>query len=213
MSFALFNTFAGFGDLVKFNIRLNTKEVINKLRDFEEDWTPHNPVLQAKHNNNRHALSIINLDGKVGPGPDLDNLWQYNERNNVILKERDFKVHTPVYDIFAEYLDPIKHLLIRSHILQLRSGGYFPSHRDMKTADIKSFRIFIPLENCNPPTAYVLMEDRILHFEHGHLYFLNTCKQHTIFNSSTMNMTFVVLNVLLNEESTNYFLSAEVLSG
>ena len=43
------------------------------------------------------------------------------------------------------------------------------------------------------------------------MYFLNTCKQHTLFNAGFKNMTMVVLNVLLEKEVVDYILSSKVM--
>ena len=48
----------------------------------------------------------------------------------------------------------------------------------------KSFRLFLPIYNCNPPFNYFILDDKILHFEHGRMYFLNTCKEHIEFTSA-----------------------------
>lgn len=210
MSFNLFNTFTAYGDQIKFDILVDIKEIKGKLQEFNNDWTQYNPRILP---NNRHALSITNSNGRLGPGPDLDSLQQYNREHGTTIRETDFIVPTPVYDIFAECFEPFKQWLVRCHVLQLRPGGFFPRHVDSKSANIKSFRILIPLENCNPSMGYFLIEDRILRWDYGFIYFLNTCKQHVVFNAANQNMTFVVLNVLLNEESVNYFLSPNILNG
>ena len=101
----------------------------------------------------------------------------------------------------------MKQWIVRSHILQLRPGGYFPTHIDNYTTDIESFRLLIPLESMNPRHSWFMMEDTILTWEYGFLYFINTCKQHTLFNAGRNNMTMVVFNVLLDKESVEYILS------
>jgi len=209
MSFELYNTITAYGDQIPLAISIKYEKVLDKLQSFDNDWTQYNP---RKLPNNRHGLSITNLDGKLGAGPDLDSLIQYNKEHGTTIRELDFIVPTPVYDIFAECFEPFKQWLVRCHVLQLRAGGFFPHHIDNYGSDINSFRLLIPLENCNPMKGYFLIENRILNWQHGVLYFMNTCKQHVVFNAtSNRNMTFVVLNVLLNEESVNYFLSPEAM--
>ena len=161
--------------------------------------------------NNRYALSITNLDGKLGPGPDLDSLIQYNKEHNTSIGESDFIVPTPLYDIFAELFEPFKQWLVRCHVIQLRAGGFFPPHIDNHGDVISTFRLLIPLKNCNPTKGYFILEDKILYWNHGFIYFLNTCKQHIVFNPTNSNMTFIVLNTKLNEDSVNYFLDPEGL--
>jgi len=209
MSFQLYNTLTAYGDQISSNIYIAPYETMKALQKFDNDWTQYNP---RKLPNNRHGLSITNLDGKLGAGPDLDSLIQYNKEHGTTIRELDFIVPTPVYDIFAECFEPFKQWLLRCHVLQLRTGGFFPQHIDNYGSDINSFRLLIPLENCNPMYGYFLIEDKILYWKHGVLCFMNTCKRHVVFNAATnKNMTFVVLNILLNEESVKHFLSPEIM--
>ena len=202
MSFELYNTLTAYGDQFQLNHEIDATKTLKQLEQYNEFYSPYNP----RKKNNRWGLSITNLDGKLGPGPDLDSLLQYNTENNTSLTELDFNTPTPVYDIFKDVLDPIKKHLVRCHILQLRPGGYFPAHIDNYGLDIDSFRVLIPLENMNPAHSYMLIEDRVLHWDHGGIYFVNTCKQHILFNCGYGNMTMVVLNVLLNKESAGFIL-------
>jgi len=59
--------------------------------------------------------------------------------------------------------------------------------------------------------GYFLLEDRILNWEYGRLYFMNTCKRHTVFNPSMKDMLFVVLNVELTGKSLHYFLGSDMI--
>ena len=208
MSYDLYNTLIVYGDQYPLQISVNCSKVLSELRFFESDWTQYNPRKLA---NNRVALSITNLDGILGAGPDLDSLPEYNSENGTYLDEQDFVVPTPVYDIFADCFDPFSEWLFRCHVIRLSPGGNFPPHIDNYGTTISSFRLFIPLENCNPYQGYFILEDRILRWNHGTMYFINTCKRHLLFNPAGGNMTFVVLNVSLNSESVQYFLSRDII--
>jgi len=59
----------------------------------------------------------------------------------------------------------------------------------------------------NPRHSWFMLEDKILTWEYGRVYFLNTCKQHTLFNAGRYNMTMVVFNVLLDKETVEYILN------
>jgi len=207
MSFNLFNTLTTYGDQYALRLRVELDKVLSELGNFDNSWTPYNP----RKKNNRWGLSITNLDGKLGAGPDLDSLREYNKEHNTTMTEQDFTVPTPVYEIFKDVCDPIKQWLIRCHVLQLRPGGYFPAHVDNYGTNIDSFRLIIPLENMNPDHSWFMLEDKIVRWEHGDVYFLNTCKQHTLFNAGFKNMTMVVLNVVLEKEVVDYILSSKVM--
>jgi len=204
MSFELFNTLTAYGDQFCFQLQVDATFVLEELEKYDKMWTRYNP---RKKDNNRWGLSLTNLDGNLGAGPDLDSLREYNREHNTAITEKDFIVPTPLYSVFENLCDPIKSSLIRSHVLQLRPGGFFPTHIDNYTTDIESFRLLIPLENMNPRHSWFMLEDKILTWEYGRVYFLNTCKQHTLFNAGRYNMTMVVFNVLLDKETVEYILN------
>jgi len=205
MSFELFNTFTAYGDQIGFHTKLDENIILDQLKEFHNDWAEYNPRTTTV--NNRWGLSITNHNGELGAGPDLDSLHQYNKENNTNYIEEDFIIKTPVYDIFKKYFAPFEQWLFRCHVLQLRSGGYFPPHVDMYGTTIKSFRLFIPLKNCNPTNHYFILDNKILYWQHGRMYFINTCKQHLLFNPLPSTTTFIVLNVKLNQDSLDHFLT------
>jgi len=208
MSFELFNILTAYGDQVRLNICGGHSDVVNNLMHFNDKWAPYNP----RKNINRWGLSITNLDGKLGPGPDLDSLHEYNKENNTDYNELDFNVPTPAYDIVSKYCDPFKKWLVRSHILKLPPGGFFPNHVDNTGSKINSFRLIVPLQVCNPSEGNFFIYDshKILLWDYGRVYFLNTCKRHTIFNAkATDQIEFsdhhivLIMNVKLTEESVS----------
>ena len=159
------------------------------------EYVRYNPRI----NIDRWGLSLTSLDGGVTGVPDLDSIKQYNFNNGTSYKEDDFNVPTPVYHYFKNALDLFKPWLFRTHILKLNPGSYFPPHRDAIT--LKSFRLIIPLKNCKDPDVLFLIEDRVLHFEEGRLYFVDTVKQHQLFNSSSKPSYWLVMNVKVTDES------------
>ena len=106
------------------------------------------------------------------------------------------------------------------------AGVQFPAHRDGYEREIKSFRLFLPIYNCNPPFNYFILDNKILNFEHGRLYFLNTLKEHIVITSARggppsggpdntknfipgggdLQSMYIVANINLNEESTDLVL-------
>jgi len=205
MRFELFNTFTAYGDHIGFHTKFDEHIILDKLQDFFNDWTEYNP--RTTDVNNRWGLSITNHNGELGAGPDLDSLHQYNNEHNTKYNEEDFVVKTPVYEIFREAFAPFEQWLFRCHVLRFGPGGYFPPHVDNYGKTINSFRLVIPLKNCNPPNFYFMLENNITYWQHGRLYFLNTCKQHLLFNPLPSTTILVVLNVKLTEESVDHFLT------
>ena len=200
MSFELFNILTTYGDQVKLNIYQNPNIILEGLIQFDDNWTKYNP----RKNINRWGLSVTNLDGNLGPGPDLDSLYEYNKENNTNITESNFIVPTPVYDVVKLYCDPFKEWLFRSHILKLGPGGFFPNHIDNYGTQINSFRLLVPLQVCNPLEGgyFIYQYNNVLHWNYGSLYFLNTCKRHTIFNANDEDDHIVlIMNVELTKES------------
>jgi hypothetical protein len=144
------------------------------------------------------------LDGKLSGIPDLDSLLEYNRENNTDISELDIDKPTPVYEYALPYFKNIAPYICRTHVIRLNPCGSFPIHRDNKTYDIESFRLFVPLSNCNPPITYFILEDKILHFNKGYVYFIDTCLEHVLFNASaSKTSSFIVINVKLCEESVD----------
>lgn len=200
MSSILFNTLVAHGDLIPLRIHNDPNEILSDLNKFKKNYVDYNP----RNNHKRKALSILNHNGNFEQGPDVDSLHEYNNEHSTNYKETDFKTPTPAHYIFKDYLDIWKDNAVRARVLQINEGGYFPPHRDNRRPDIKAFRIIVPIENCNPPNCWFMLEDKPLQFEHGRAYILNQCKQHTLFNASeSLNMTMLAFSVRLNENTLN----------
>jgi hypothetical protein len=202
MSFELFNILTAYGDQIRLNMERDPNITLKGLKQFDNNWAKYNP----RKSINRFGLSVTNLDGTLGPGPDLDSLYEYNKENNTNISESDFIVPTPVYDVVKFYCDPFKKWLLRSHILKLGPGGFFPNHTDNIGSTINSFRLFVPLQVCDPKQgAYFIYEqNKILFWDYGHLYFFNTCKRHVIFNANDRyNHIVLIMNIKLTKESVH----------
>ena len=194
-----------FGDFYRLNNKFNIKKLLQELEPFEDKWSKYNP---RKDWIGRDGLCVINETGKVGPGPALDSLNQWNTDHGTHLKEADFNVPTDLYKSSSELQRVMKPMLdwsVRSHFLRLPPGGYFPPHRDHVYDEPDSFRIIWPLENCNPPYFRFMVEDKTLQFENGNCYVINTTKIHSLFNcSSSQDSLMLVVNARLCEDSIRF---------
>lgn len=186
------------GDQTVLDIKVNEVELLQQLKKFDDKWSKYNshkPEIQ------RDGLCIINEDGINKPGPALDSLTEWNRENGTNLSELDFDTTTPVYEetMLKDVLKDIRSECYRSHFLRLPPGGYFPPHRDFS---MDSFRVILPVYNCNPPNARFMIEDKTLHWDHGRFYIINTLKEHTLFNASDgLDSIWLVLNVKLSQKS------------
>ena len=201
----LYDTIARYGDLIPLKIKLDYKIFEKGLELFSDKWVQYNP----RKNIPRYGLSITSLDGNFSGIPDLDSLKEYNIEKNLNLDEPDFKTLTPFWPYVESVLSKFKNHLGRTHIIKMSAGGQFPSHRDHYDRELPTCRLFIPIYNCNPTNNYFILDNKVLNFEHGKLYFLNTCKEHIVFTSGRggkQESMFIVANIILTEESTDLIL-------
>lgn len=191
---------ASLGDVFPLNINIDIEKTRKELEYFKDEWKQYNP----RKPNNRQGLSITSLDGKLSGIPDLDSLVEYNNSNNVRIKEVDINVRTPV----AEKVESIKPLLDifdtlgRSHFIRLNQGGFFPPHRDSKILNVNCFRVITLCHNCKRNHFNFIYEDRLLNLKPGVPYFINTRKIHSVF-SYVDDSVQCVLNVPLTEKNYN----------
>lgn len=194
-----------YGDFYRLRISLH-KSVKDDLNKFDNQWSQYNP---RKPYIQRQGLCVINEKGSCGPGPALDSLIEYNKENNLKLSDHDFNKPTELYYSSNALQHMFKDNLswcIRTHFIKLKPGGFFPPHRDHSYKGIQdSFRLVVPIENCNPPDSYFIVEDKILYWEYFTLYFVNTLKTHTLFNAHPINNSiWLVINAKLCNESINF---------
>jgi len=184
-----------YGIQSELNIKMKNSE---KFIDWTEDnfdyvrYNPRKPI-------DRWGLSITSFDGGLSGIPDLDSLGEYCKENNCYLEESDFNVPTKVYKKsrdLQKVLEPFKGNFYRTHILKLNPSGYFPKHRDLRRTNFNNFRLIIPLKN---PCTFII-EDKILNWELGRMYFIDTSKVHYLFNATSNPSYWLVLNVELTEE-------------
>lgn len=192
-----------YGDVIQLDRKMNASQFVNWTEN-NFNYVKYNPRKDV----NRYGLSITSLDGGLSGIPDLDSIYEYNKENGTSYTERDFMVHTPVFEYpeLKNIIQPWENYIFRSHILKLGPGGFFPPHRDSKEIDVDSFRLIVPLENVNPPYSNFVIEDKFLYWEMGCMYFVNTSKMHYLFNASFSNSYWIVFNVECNETTVNAIL-------
>lgn len=197
----LYNVLSQYGTQAELDITADADFIVHFTED-NFDYVRYNP----RKDINRWGLSITSLDGGLSGRPDLDSLYEYNKENGTQYSELDFNIKTEVYKQckpIQEILAPWKDDIFRTHILKFGPGGFFPPHRDMPHTRFNpaEYRLIMPLRNCNPPYFNFVMEDKILRWDVGRLYFLDTLKMHYLFNSGFNDSYWLVANVKLSEET------------
>jgi len=207
MHFFLYECLTRYGDCYQLKLKSDTKQFLRSLEMFSDEWKQYNPRKKI----NRYGLSITSLDGNLSGIPDLDSIKEYNIKNNLELDEPDFNKKTEVYPFASEWLDPFGEDIGRTHVIKMGPTGMFPPHRDEYSREMVSFRLFVPIEGCNYPQTYFILDNKPLYFNHGYAYFINTCKEHTLFTMSKQSV-FIVANITLSESSVDTVLSNMLVS-
>jgi hypothetical protein len=202
----LYLTLSNYGSKISLKIKFNDKT--EKFINWTENnfkyvrYNPRKPI-------ERYGLSITSLDGSLSGIPDLDSLTQYNyDQGNFnhtgnFIKEKDIKIPTPVYNYPAmkELCDPWVPYLFRTHILKINPGGYFPPHRDHTNINLESFRLLMAMKNCHHPHFTFIINNKLVEWEQGKLYFVDTTKEHYLFNCGTEPAYMLVINVDVNKNT------------
>lgn len=182
-----------YGNVIQLSVKCNVPKMMDEIRAF-----PFRQYNTHDYTNPRQGLSITSADGSID-GAALESTSKMAAKNDTAYTEMDFRTLTDVYYKSGEVrrvVDPFKPYMGRSHFLKFSPGGYFPPHRDSQGVS-NAFRIIIPLSNCSPPWSYFILDEKIIHFQEGYAYFINTNLQHCFFNFAKEAMM-----IIMNIEST-----------
>ena len=182
------------GNQILLNKSISTSRFMEELSQFDDKWSQYN---EFKPHIKREGLCVINESGLNQSGPALNSLFEWNTRFGTEYSELDFDKTTPVFEctdmknLFGDML----HLCGRTHVLRVPPGGYFPPHRDSRGGtEMDTFRLIMALSNTANPWFRFMLEDKPLHFDNGSLYAVNTTLEHTLFNASTKDSYWLVIN-------------------
>lgn len=188
-----------YGDQIRLERKIDSTEFVT-WTESNFKYIPYN----TRKAGNRYGLSITSLDGTMSGIPDLDSLGEYNKEHGTNYTENDFKTPTPVFNNHVglqHLIEPWNNYICRSHVIRLDPGGFFPPHRDSRSLEINTFRLIVPLKNVSPPSMNFLIDNTMLHWDIGYLYFINTSKMHYLFNSSFHQSYWIIFNIICNNET------------
>ena len=202
MTIELYSALTQYGTVFATSLEMHNPRQFVEWTEENYDYVQYNPRKPIS----RSGLSLTSLDGGVSGVPDLDSLVEYNREHGTTHYERDFKTYTSVseHPDIVPIIEPFRAHIFRSHIIKLDPGGFFPPHRDFRGIEFDSFRLLVPLQNCDPPQFTFVIDDKIINWELGRVYFVDTVKMHYLFNASTKPTYFIVLNVDLNHDTVHY---------
>lgn len=190
-------TLAGYGDFIATTLLIKDSRAVVDWTEENFEYVKYNP----RRGIPRYGLSITSLDGGVSGKPDLDSFYAVDP--STMPTEMDINVPTPVYEHpeIKRLCDHFQPFVGRSHFLKIPPGGYFPPHRDFKSTELDTFRIIVPMYNIEYPRFTFILEDKVLPWELGRAYFLNTAKAHHLFNCGDRDSYWIVLNIETTKES------------
>jgi aspartyl/asparaginyl beta-hydroxylase (cupin superfamily) len=199
-----FNDLATCGDIIPLKRKLDTRILAQELKGFK--FRQYNT---KKNHIDRKGLSISNSK-EIPNSYELESLREINEVTGLSLRDHDFRDKTEVYyksSQIQQIIEGFHQYLGRAHIIEHGPGGYFPPHRDIYSAenDCQSMRIFVPLDKCNAPDSYFMLDEKMYTWEHGRAYFINTNKMHHFFTYNAP-ARFIIFNVDVNEETLKLLL-------
>lgn len=198
MNWELYSALTSNGDFLKLHSHVDAKQILTDIELYKDYWTHYNPNTPEYK---RLALPLTSLDGKINQGEgSLQNSGNY---------EYDYATPTEIYKnslALIELLMPWREHLGRTQIIKIQPGGYFPAHIDEGwRMPPTCFRLVVPLKNVNPPNFWWMSGDdqnyKPLQWDIGTLYFLNTLKKHSLFNTSDIDSYWLVMNIKLCNES------------
>lgn len=205
MNWNLYSILNNYGDFIKLKSSISPKNILKDLQAYNNVWEKYNP---DKPHIPRNSLSVTSLTGEMSNN-NISSLSDYYKATGNNIEESDFNIPTELYKNSSELqklLDPWKPFLARTQFISLPPGGYFPTHIDGGRKFIpETFRLAVAIKNVNPPSScWILGDDseyKFLTWEYGSLYYVNTLKKHTLFNTSEKDSVWLIINIIATEES------------
>lgn len=187
------------GEIVELDFPKMDLNKVKDILDKHPGWKYYQP---HKPGYNRYGLSVTSLDGNFSGEPDLYSLREYQKMTGKSYNEIDFKNRTNLVQFIPElndFLDFWEPNLGRTHFLRLDKGGFFPPHRDNGAiVNVPTFRILVPIYNFGINDMKWIQEEKVIRFDLGATYFVNTSRMHSLF-SFVDNCLMLVLNVNVND--------------
>lgn len=172
----------------KINVDLFEKEIV-KYKKFFKQWGP-------EHTNfPRFGLPLVNLTGNIDDEVDpscwpVDRWNYYNPEKKYW--ETDFKNPTEVLNLSCfDAIQDLKPHMIRSNILLWHNTGHFKPHVDMVPELLTHIRIWGTNVD-DSKYFFKYGKERIVGFEPGRLYLIDTIKEHQAFSVANGVYTFFI---------------------
>ena len=148
-------------------------------------------------NKNRFALPIVNVTGKI------------DDSSFIIVKddlhEMLFTTPTPYYyqSGLDKILDNFREDVGRTHIINVKQGGYFSPHRDGPNflfPTEETFRLLVCIQHCGQNKMHFVLNNKILSLHDAKIFYINTIQVHSLvsFNNDCF---FLLANIRITKKS------------
>ena len=178
------------------NFRINEVEWKANEKSVEDLWRPFQP--KPGISNDRESILLYGAEGSHPTDP--CGLAQMARNTGVKPQEDSMTYPTSAKSMFT-CLDEIFNYFDfgRTFAVRLNQGGHYPPHRDHLLLRRPTFRLIAFLGDSTGALKWEVEEKRV-HVEPNHLYYVDTRKMHSLWSGSH-NSTMVVFNVMKNWEN------------
>lgn len=183
------------GNFFPLNIQIDTSQLAQELKAFENDWVPYLP--RQGRVNNRQGLCLWGLPGEsYKEGLSMPEARARTKRN---LLESDFNSPTELYRQLPSLHHLCEHFapLGRTFFVKSNEAGWFAQHRDGIWIGRDCFRLIVFIKNCRSDVYDFILDGSKLSIEEGRVYYLNTRLLHRTF-SMINESVHLIINVPLN---------------
>jgi hypothetical protein len=195
----LWNSLVNLGSVVKLKFNIDYQKLEHDLIPYQDLWVPYNQKKDKR--NNRWGLPVTSRTGELNDTEHLNSFGYALKYRNLDLKEQDFNKFTDIYFKIPDLknlIDIFNPDIGRIHFLRIDQGGFFPPHRDFIGCSPDYFRLILTFGQYKREHYHLMIDNKSIDIEPGHLYFLNFQLNHSIF-SFVDGVYVLILTLKLNK--------------
>ena len=197
----------GLGTLVEIPIEIDGHALKNKLNEQSRNWTSSEPDGIYR---SRATIALVSRTGEEFEPEAIASLSKYNAAHKTNYVEEDFKTPTPFFKNTPELWEPLKLLsehFVRTRIVALGEGGYFPPHRDGYLPQDRYVRLLSIIgSDATADSVVFILDGQIRNLKQGQLYYFDSRLKHSCF-SFQPNVYLLIASMEVNAISVGTVLS------
>ncbi len=197
----------GLGSLVEIPISLDNASLKRKLNEQSANWPAHEADGIYR---SRASIALVSRGGEEFAPEAITSLSKYNAANKTNYVEEDFRTPTPFFKNTPELWEPLKPLsehFVRTRIVALNEGGYFPPHRDGYLPPDRYLRLLSVIgSDASADSVVFILDGQIRNLKQGQLYFFDSRLKHSCF-SFRSDVYLLIISMELSATSVGTILS------